>query len=47
MAPPEEYDCTIRARWRYGLTSNYFDHFNISLIQLLNVNKMEDRTFLD
>ena len=25
LAPPGEYDWTIRARWRYGLRSNYFD----------------------
>jgi len=26
LAPPGEYDWTVRARWRCGLTSNYFDH---------------------
>jgi len=36
LAPPGEYDWTVRLRRRCGLMSNYFDHL-LDLAMLLNI----------
>jgi len=37
LAPPSEYDWTVRLRWRCGLMSNYFDHLFLFLSKHVGV----------